>query len=454
MAGAAPSTLLSRPPLTLRRAQNGGGNAIGLAFFINSFNTSNAVGDGYYGAYGSSDWDIALFRWDNTTNTTIRYGGDSGLYSLNPCVDGDELRTYLAPRLNGTERVVGNDTWWEYHANTKNVSVAPGILAAGNNFLGAAQVWTTVYRPYTDAFTSFTFSMDQLNTLCSTWQAAHADCLGTCPGEGTQISYSSCDAATAAPPPPACTAFICPNPPPSPPPSPPSTACTYTTVPANLTADYVTVIAYSGTIRSKPRVVRSNSSALTGTLNAPSFTGIAKTLMLLANYKAGTLTALEWQDMGDCPGCTDSCMNVGPSDTSPGSTDDACAYSWDTCLNNTSVNSVGNVTVNTSVCPFNVYLGFLGTDASSRPFKSGPQIQYLRKYSVSAIFAQGVSYAKYAKGVVVANVATNSSVGGKDVTGRRLLELGVAAAGGVAEAARGAVQGGLRRVLGWGGAEL
>jgi hypothetical protein len=406
---------------------------------------SGVTGDGYSGPYGNSDWDLALFRWDDTTNTTVRYGGDNGLYHLNPCTDGEELRTRLAPRMNGTLRVVDNVTWWEYHDNTKNVSVAQGILDVGSNYLGAAQVWTTVYRPYTDQFSSFTFKMDQLDTLCYSWQAAHNDCLGQCLDLGTQVVYSTCGA-TSAPPPPACSGLGCPSNPPPPPPAPPNTDCQYS-APANMTADYVSVVAYSGSIRSKVRIMRSNSSSLTGTLNLPSFTGITKNLMLIATYKTGTLTTLTWQDMGNCAGCSSACMNVGASDTSPGSTDNACAYSWETCLNNTSVNSDGNVTVNSSVCPFNIYIGFSGTDSYSRAFKSGPQIEYLRKYSVSALYAQGVNYAKYAKAVVVANVASNSSVGGKDVTGRRLLQ----AAGGMAAEA---VRGGWRRVLGWGGAEL
>lgn len=225
-----------------------------------------------------------------------------------------------------------------------------------------------------------------------------------------------------------------------PPPAQPSstTEQTCTTAPANVTAQYITVVAYSGNVRSSPRVVRTNDTELTGTGGGGKATGQVSTLVLLGRFKNGALTQLVWESMGcsSCKNGAESCIYVGGDDTKKGSSAAACGAPWvGTSSTKEPVGGCseyalkpgvgGKNSTNASQCSFNIYFGFSGTDASSRALKSGPQIELLRKYSVSNLASQAWSYARYAKNLGVSPTKAGGSQSG---VGRRLLD---AAAGGL-----------------------
>ncbi len=187
--------------------------------------------------------------------------------------------------------------------------------------------------------------------------------------------------------------------------------------PANNTAQWVTVVAFYGNgdnaVRSSPRYMRSLNSSLT--VN----TGVVTQLLLIARYSAGTLKYLQWADLG-CSGCggtnSNLCMYVGVTDV--GTEAFACAQSNATCstyLNSTTYDKATNTSVTTSYspCAFGVYTGFSGTDQYGKPFKSGPQLEMLRKYSVSKLGTSALGYARtagtYVRSQVPSQVTSTST---------------------------------------------
>ncbi len=211
--------------------------------------------------------------------------------------------------------------------------------------------------------------------------------------------------------------------PPPPPPSPPGTVefRSYN-IPANNTAQFMSVVAYYGhgdsAVRSEPRYVRSTNSSLT------IGTGQVMQLILIARFTAGKLKYLQWADLG-CSGCggpNDArCMQVG------GATALACAGSAtltqnnETCYTYTYSNlttTSGNMTNTTqgdptSPCSSGVYMGFAGTDRYGKPLKTGGQMELLRKYSVSKLGTRALGYARqaasYAKEQVSSSVPTSTA---------------------------------------------
>jgi|APGre2960657444_1045066.scaffolds.fasta_scaffold00109_17 hypothetical protein len=192
---------------------------------------------------------------------------------------------------------------------------------------------------------------------------------------------------------------------------------------ANNSAQFVSMVAFYGSgsnaVRSLPRYQRSLNSTLT--LN----TGVVTQLILIARYSAGKLTYLTWADMG-CSGCggpnDERCMYVGVSEA--GTEAFACAQTNATCSvyetnsSTTNATSASNATsaadtTSYSPCAFGVYLGFSGADQYGKPFKSGPQIEMLRKYSVSKLGSSALGYARtagsYVKSQVPSEVTTTST---------------------------------------------
>ena len=197
------------------------------------------------------------------------------------------------------------------------------------------------------------------------------------------------------------------------------------TLPANNTAQFMSVVAFYGhgasAVRSEPRYVRSTNATLT------LGTGQVTQLILIARYNSGTLKYLQWADLG-CSGCggpNDArCMQVGASASNL-----ACGQSNATCytyINSTTTttdasNHTTTVSNNYSPCVTGVYTGFSGTDKYGKPLKSGGQIELLRKYSVSKLGTRALGYAKTAASYVRSQVpavptSTSSSQLGRKKT--------------------------------------
>ncbi len=192
-------------------------------------------------------------------------------------------------------------------------------------------------------------------------------------------------------------------------------------VPANNTAQFMSVVAYWGNgasaVRSEPRYVRSTDATLT------EGTGQVTQLILIARYSAGNLAYLQWADLGcsGCGGVNDArCMFVS-------ATARACAATNATCYTyiNSTTTTVDANNVSTSVsnayspCVTGVYIGFSGTDQYGKPLKSGGQIELLRKYSVSKLGTRALTYARsaasYARSQVpaVPTATSSSQMGGR-----------------------------------------
>jgi hypothetical protein len=187
----------------------------------------------------------------------------------------------------------------------------------------------------------------------------------------------------------------------------------YKLIPANTTVKYVSVVAFAGTgsnaVRSLPRYMRSATASETTN------TGVVTQLVLIARYKSGKLYQLEWTDMG-CSGCggpnSAQCMLVGV--TSKNTQAFACGQTNTTCSIYTTTTVFDNVTKTStnstfSPCSFGSYIGFSGTDKYGKPFKSGPQIELLRKYSVSKLASIAGNYAKFAATYAKSQVPTTPS---------------------------------------------
>ena len=191
--------------------------------------------------------------------------------------------------------------------------------------------------------------------------------------------------------------------------------------PANTTIKYVSVVAFAGSngnaVRSLPRYMRSNVASETMA------TGVVTQLVLVARYKTGKLYQLAWEDMG-CSGCggtgSTQCMLVGT--TTQNTQSFACAQSNCSTYTTTTVfDKTTNTTTNTSFspCNFGSYIGFSGTDKYGKPFKSGPQIELLRKYSVSKLASVAAGYARFAATYAKSNLPTTPSGTNSNSLGRR-----------------------------------
>ena len=187
--------------------------------------------------------------------------------------------------------------------------------------------------------------------------------------------------------------------------------------PANTTVKYVSVVAFAGSVRSLPLYMRSATASETTN------TGVVSQLVLIARYKSGKLYQLDWEDMG-CSACggpnSAQCMLVGV--TSSNTQAFACGQSnCSTYVTSTGCDKTTNITTNTtySPCSFGSYIGFSGTDKYGKPFKSGPQIELLRKYSVSKLASIAGNYAKFAASYAKSQVPTTPSGTNDNSLGRK-----------------------------------
>lgn len=148
----------------------------------------------------------------------------------------------------------------------------------------------------------------------------------------------------------------------------------------------MTVVAYTATKRSEPRVVRMDASEST---NPDGKSGRVSALTLLATLEDGDVKYLRWHDMGcgDCGGASDSrCLAVGEDDyacsASLAGCDSTC--SGDTC-------DVDLTTTDALRCQLTVAMATSGTDSKGNALELGTQLERLSSYATTGAYASAAA---------------------------------------------------------------
>lgn len=159
---------------------------------------------------------------------------------------------------------------------------------------------------------------------------------------------------------------------------------------ANASATAMTVVAYTATKRSTPRVVRLETSDPA----SEGKSGIVSALTLLVTFDEGAVKYLRWHDAGcgNCGGTADArCLPVGEGHH-------ACAASKAGC-DGTCSGSACDVALNTTDalrCQLTVTMATSGTDANKEVFVAGGQLERLSKYASSGAYASAAASASAA----------------------------------------------------------
>ena len=421
---------LNSPSLT---AQGSGGQVIGLAFWING---------------ALSDWDPVVSVFDNTTNTTTNTS-----YSLHPCTDRDYLGAVYGP----SSVIVNTSTFAATLTGTNtsvNVSALPAVSALclcprcfGKEkwpLSARARPQAAATDPHLRPHSCGRACTCRPATSCPSWRWTSRHALLVCgltprvlcltaltrgahtQQQDTLLSYFTLSHGldqinqsyvnktnTSSTPTSGVGGIFGSGTPVATTTNTTNATYYYKLIPANTTVKYVSVVAFAGTggnaVRTLPRYMRSATAS--ETVN----TGVVTQLVLIARYKTGKLYQLDWEDMG-CSGCggtrSAQCMLVGVTSSNTqafacGQTNNTCSVYTTTTVFDKNTNSTTNNTF--SPCAFGSYIGYSGTDHYGKPFKSGPQIELLRKYSVSKLASIAGNYAKYAASYAKSQVPTTPS---------------------------------------------
>jgi hypothetical protein len=156
--------------------------------------------------------------------------------------------------------------------------------------------------------------------------------------------------------------------------------------PGQTQATMMSVVAYTATVRSEPRVVRMTMDEPT---NTDGKSGRVSGLTLLATLDEGDVKYLRWHNVGcgECGGKDDSrCLAVGDDHY-------ACAASLVGCDGECSGDAC-DVQLNTTDamrCQLTVTTAMSGTDSNSVAFELGTQLERLSLYASSDAYSSAAA---------------------------------------------------------------